>query len=461
MAIEVLRELGQTGAADKRFFVDFDGIMQNSDVWINGFHLGKRPYGYISFQYELTGHLNAAGPNILAVRADTSQQPSCRWYSGGGIYRHVKLETTDPVHIDNWGTFVTTPKVAAAAATVHVRSTIINQSPAARDVALAVDILGPDGKSVATGQTQAQSVPAGKSLDFDQDVTVNAPKIWNLDDTQMYTAVASVKAGGAGGAVIDDQSVPFGIRSFEFKPDTGFWLNGKNFKLKGSCLHADGGGLGDAVPEDEWIHRLTMLKQYGCNAVRTAHNPPSPEFLDACDKVGLLVMDEMFDCWNTAKNPYDYHLFFNEWNLIDTRDTVQRDRNHPSIILYSAGNEIRDTPNAARAIAILGALVKTFHENDPTRAVTQALFRPNQDGNGGAYANGLAALLDVVGTNYRDAELLAAHPEFKIVGTEQGRTLAVWALARDNPAYSGNFIWTGVDYLGETGAYPSIGNSSR
>ncbi|MBN1973823.1 MAG: DUF4982 domain-containing protein [Sedimentisphaerales bacterium] len=443
----------------KRIFVDFDGIMENSDVWINGVHLGKRPYGYVSFQYELTGRLNAAGPNILAVRADTSQQPASRWYSGGGIYRHVRLQIMDAVHIDNWGTFVTTPKITADAASVHVRSTVVNQSDTSRDVSLMVNILGPDGISVATAETKAQPVPAGKTIDFEQDVTVNNPKLWDIEDTQIYTAIASVRDGGAGGTIIDDESVPFGIRSFEFRPETGFWLNGRNFKLKGVCLHHDAGGLGAAVPEDEWIHRLQMLKQYGSNAVRTAHNPPSPEFLDACDKVGMLVMDEMFDCWQVAKNPFDYHLAFDQWNLIDTRDTVRRDRNHPSIILYSAGNEIHDTPNVAKALAILAPLVKTFRENDPTRPVTQALFRPNQDGSGGAYRNGLSDLLDVVGTNYRDAEMLAAwaaKPTIKIVGTEQGKSLAIWSQCRDNPQHSGQFIWTGVDYLGETGPYPSI-----
>lgn len=449
--------------SNKRIFVDFDGIMQNSDVWINGVHLGHRPYGYVSFQYELTDHLKARGPNILAVRADTSQQPASRWYSGGGIYRHVRLKIMNPVHIENWGTFVTTPKVSESAATVNVRSTIINQSDASCDVSLVVNILGPDGTSIATSETSLKSISAGKTLDIDQDVTIDNPKLWDIEDTQMYTAIASIKTGGGGGTIIDDETVPFGIREFEFKSDTGFWLNGKNFKLKGACLHHDAGGLGAAVPEDEWIHRLQMLKKYGVNAIRTAHNPPSPEFLNACDKVGMLVMDEMFDCWQVAKNPYDYHLYFDEWHLIDTRDTVRRDRNHPSIIFYSAGNEIHDTPNAAKAIAILEPLVKTFHENDPTRPVTQGLFRPNRDSNGGAYRNGLSDLLDVVGTNYRDTELLAAwkeKPTIKIVGTEQGKSLDIWSQCRDNPQHSGQFIWTGVDYLGETMSYPSIGASS-
>jgi len=450
-------------AADsgKRLFIDFDGVMANSDVWINGFHLGKRPYGYVSFQYELTGHVNLDGkPNVLAVRSDTSQQPASRWYSGGGIYRHVRLEATNAVHIDNWGTFVTTPKVAADGATVHVRSTVVNQSDAARNVSLQVTLLDPDGKSVATAETKPQAVAAGKTADFDQDVAVATPKLWDLDHPLLYTTQVAVRADNA---TIDDQSVPIGIRLAEFKADTGFWLNGRNFKIKGVCIHGEAGGLGTAVPEDEYIHRINVLKSLGVNAIRFAHNPPSPEFLDACDRTGMLVMDEMFDCWTVAKNPFDYHLYFREWNLIDTRDTIRRDRNHASIILYSTGNEIHDTPNVQLSLGILGPLVRTIHDLDPTHPVTQALFRPNSDGGGGAYKNGLADLLDVVGTNYRDAELLAAHaakPSMKIIGTEQGRPLNVWAEVRDHPAYAGHFIWTGVDYLGEGDAFPEIGTGS-
>jgi beta-galactosidase len=446
------------GSTGKRVFIDFDGVMQNSDVSINGVLLGHRPYGYVSFQYDMTGHVNMDGkPNVLVVRADTSQQPASRYYAGGGIYRHVRLELKDPVHIDNWGTFVTTPKVAAEAATVHVKATVVNQADVPRDVSLQVDILAPDGLAAASVRTAPQAVPAGKSVDFDQDVPIARPKLWDLDTPEMYQAKAALKAGEA---IIDDQTVPFGIRQFEFRAETGFWLNGRNLKLAGVCLHKDAGPLGMAVPGDEWIHRLSVLKQLGANAVRTAHDPPAPEFLDACDQVGMLVMDEMFDCWQTGKNTYDYHLFFDQWNLIDTRDTVRRDRNHPSIILYSAGNEIHDTPRPDRAIPILKALVQVFHENDPTRPVTQGLFRPNLDANGGAYFNGLADLLDVVGTNYRDAELLAAQkqkPTMKIIGTEQGRTLDIWAQVRDNPSHAGHFIWTGVDYLGETVAFPNIG----
>jgi beta-galactosidase len=443
----------------KRVFVTFDGVMANSDVWINGFHLGHRPYGYVTFRYELTGHLNAGNAeNVLAVRADDSQEPASRWYSGAGIYRHVHLLITDPVHFDQNGTFVTTPHLTpdAAQATVHVQNTVVNQSGTPREISVRVAIVNPTGGVAATSESPPQTVAAGATATIDQEVSV-APQWWDLDHPAMYQARCDVRAAGK---TLDNASTPFGIRDAEFSPTTGFSLNGKNFKLKGVCLHGDLGGLGVAVPLAAWEHRLAALNALGVNAIRTSHNPPAPEFLDLCDRMGFLVMDEMFDCWLVGKNKYDYHLYFKEWNLVDTRDTVRRDRNHPSVILYSAGNEIHDTPNAASAIPILQALVKVFHENDPTRPVTQALFRPNVSHD---YTDGLADLLDVVGTNYRDDELLAAQrdkPTRKIVNTESGPTLKAWAAVRDHPSYSGQFLWTGADYLGESRQWPVIHHES-
>jgi beta-galactosidase len=446
--------------AQRRVFIDFDGVMANSDVWINGFHLGKRPFGYVSFRYELTGHLNFGNnkPNVLAVRADTSQQPASRWYTGAGIYRHVRLVVTEPVHIDQWGTFVTTPKIASDQATVHVQNTVVNQSDTAREVALQITLLGPDGRwSIQTVETKPQTVPAGKSVDFQQDIIVKNPKRWALDHPVLYRAVTKVRAGNA---MLDDEITSFSIRDARFEADTGFWLNGKNFKIKGVCLHHDGSAFGAAVPLGVWEHRLTALQKLGVNAIRTAHNPPAPEFLDLCDRMGFLVMDETFDCWTVAKNPYDYHLYFNEWSKIDTRDTVRRDRNHPSIILYSTGNEIHDTPKEDLAKSILSGLVPVFHENDPIRPVTQALFRPNVSHD---YDNGLADMLDVIGTNYRDTELLAAQkakPTRKIVGTEQRHDRQTWLNLRDHPSHSGQFLWSGVDYLGESRAWPTVAAGS-
>lgn len=444
--------------ARRRVFVEFDGVMANSDVWINGFHLGRRPYGYVSFRYELTGHLNPGkDANVLAVRADNSQQPASRWYSGAGIYRHVRLVLADPVHIEPDSLFVTTPKIETAQATVHVAGTLVNQSDAARTVSVVVEILAPNGMSVKKADPQNMAVAAGKPAEFQQDVAIPKPELWDLDHPQLYSALVKVKAAKD---TLDEDVAAFGIREFHFDAATGFWLNGRNFKLKGVGLHGDGGAVGTAVPLRVWERRLEQLRRIGVNAVRTAHNPPAPEFLDLCDRMGFLVMDEMFDSWTVAKNPYDYHLYFRDWSHEDARDTVRRDRNHPSIILYSAGNEIRDTPKADLAHEILQGLVEVFHANDPTRPVTQALFRPNVSHD---YDDGLADLLDVVGQNYRENELLAAHqakPTRKIVGTETTHDRRAWLAMRDNPPFAGQFLWAGVDYLGEAPGWPAVASYS-
>jgi beta-galactosidase len=447
-----------TGDSNRRVFIEFDGIMANSDVWINGFHLGKRPYGYISFGYELTGHLNfGSKTNVLAVRADNSGQPASRWYTGAGIYRHVRLVVTNSVHIEHWGTFVTTPRVATDQATLHVQTTVINQSETASEVGLQITIVGPNGKVVQIAGTKPQIIPAGESANFNQDVIVKNPQLWDINHPFMYQALTKVRAGQI---IIDDDVTPFGIREFKFDADTGFWLNGRNFKLKGVCLHHDGGAFGAAVPLRVWERRLEILRQLGVNAIRTAHNPPAPEFLDLCDRMGFIVMDELFDCWTVAKNPYDYHLYFKDWSLIDVRDTVSRDRNHPSIVVYSAGNEIRDTPQPDLAKPILASLVAAFHEQDPSRPVTQALFRPNVSHD---YDNGLADLLDVVGQNYRENEIVAAHQQKstrKILGTENRHDRTVWLALRDNKPYAGQFLWTGIDYLGESPRWPTVSHNS-
>jgi beta-galactosidase len=427
----------------KLVFIDFDGVMANSDVWINGFHLGKRPYGYVSFRYELTPHVNFGKPNVIAVRADNSGQPASRWFAGAGIYRHVRLAVADPVHMEHWATFVTTKGKE-----VRVTTTVVNQSDRPRSLALAVRILGPDGAAVAHGRSAMQTLAPGKSADFEQLVTVASPQLWDLDHPVLCRA--EVRTGA------DIETIPFGIRDYRFDAATGFWLNGSNFKIKGVCLHEDGGAMGTAIPLGVWERRLTRLKQIGVNAVRTAHHPHSPDFLDLCDRMGLLVMDEMFDAWTVAKNPHDYHLYFREWSHRDTADSVRRDRNHPSIILHSAGNEIHDTPKADLAKEILGGLVTVFHANDPTRPVTQALFRPNVSHD---YDNGLADLLDVVGQNYRENEILAAHdakPSRKIVGTENQHDRRVWLALRDNAPYAGQFLWSGIDYLGESRSWPVV-----
>ncbi|MGA8939085.1 MAG: glycoside hydrolase family 2 TIM barrel-domain containing protein [Acidobacteriaceae bacterium] len=446
-------------AAHKRVFIEFDGVMADSDVWINGTHLDHRPYGYVSLRYELTGHLSfgRASHNVIAVRCDDSAQPASRWAPGAGIYRHVRLIETSDLHVDGWGTFVSTPSVSSTLATVRVASTVQNQSLNARDTSLRISLFSPDGKLAARVTAPAKEISEGSSFTFMQDIVVPHPDRWDIDHPVLYRVVVDVVDDGR---PVDEDVVAFGIREFHFDAATGFWLNGRNFKIKGACLHAEYGAFGAAVPVGAWRHRLEALRKLGVNAIRTAHNPPSPEFLDLCDRMGFLVMDELFDCWTVGKNPYDYHLYFKKWYKIDTRDTVLRDRNHPSIILWSAGNEIHDTPNAPLAHGILASLVEVFHQYDPTRPVTMALFRPNVSHD---YDNGLADLLDVIGQNYRENEILAARaqkPTRKIIGTENGHSRNAWLALRDNPAYAGQFLWSGADYLGEAHVWPYIGEGS-
>ncbi len=447
--------------AHRRVAVVFDGVMANSDVWINGFHLGHRPNGFVSFYYDLTGHLQfgASAHNVIAVRCDTSQQPASRWYEGGGIYRPVRLVLVQNVHLEPWSTFITTPIATVGKAMVRVESAVINDSAAPEKAALEVALTGPDGKPAGSFATPDQAIAPGAKASFTAEISVTSPHLWDIDRPSLYRAVVRVKTMGAvgkAGAVSDDEQVQFGIREFHFDAATGFWLNGRNFKIKGVAIHGDGGAVGIAVPAAIYERRLLALRALGVNAIRTAHNPPSPEFLDLCDRLGFLVMDEMFDCWTVGKNPYDYHLDFDQWSSIDTRDTVRRDRNHPSIVLWSAGNEIHDTPKAELAHGILARLISVFHENDSTRPVTQALFRPNVSHD---YDNGLADMLDVVGQNYRENEILAAHdqkPSRKILGTENTQGNGPWLALRDHAAYSGQFLWSGIDYLGEAGKWPLI-----
>ena len=455
------KELLQTWSEGARGVIEFDGVMQNSEVWINGVSLGKRPFGYVSFSYDLTPHFNfgKGATNVIAVRVDTGAQPASRWYSGAGIYRHVRLHVSNAVHLESNSTFITTPVIKSNSAVVHIQTRVVNASTKKQSFTVVGTIYGPpssapDGRYATHAESTVLALPPGKTVDVKLDVQIPwSPRLWSIEKPDLHRAYVRVLSGKK---LFDDESVEFGVREAEFKSDTGFWLNGKNLKLKGVCLHHDGSAFGAAVPLSVWERRLNNLRELGVNAIRTAHNPVAPEFLDLCDRMGFLVMNELFDCWTVKKNPYDYSLFFKEWATTDLRDTIRRDRNHPSVILWSVGNEIKDTPKQALAKGILKGLVEVCHENDPTRPVTQALFRPNVSGD---YTNGLADLLDVIGTNYRDQELLdawRAKPGRKIVGTEQGHDRRIWLACRDNPQHSGQFLWVGVDYLGESRSWPRI-----
>lgn len=440
----------------RRYFIELDGVMERSGVWINGHHIGYQPQGYVSLRYDMTRFMRADGKNVLAVRADTSAAPSSRWYAGGGIYRKVRLIETSDVFIPQGGAFVTTPQITADSATVQAAVEVSNLTDAPRATRLEVILTGPDGKEAGRFSTAAAVIPAGRTEIVKGEFKLASPTLWNLESPKLYRA--NIRVLAEDNAVLDDDVVTFGVREARFDPSTGFWLNGKNFKLKGVALHHDGGPVGAAVPKDVWRQRFTNLKALGVNAIRTAHNVPSPEFLDLADEMGFIVMDEFFDQWNVAKTPNDYHLFFSDWHKMHTAAMVRRDRNHPSIVIWSIGNEIHDTNFPLQAKNALKSIIDVVHANDPTRPATMGLFRPNVTKD---YDNGLADMLDVVGQNYRENELIAANkqnPKRSIVGTENGHNASNWTAVRDYPPYSGMFLWSGIDYLGEAGraGWPNI-----
>jgi beta-galactosidase len=437
------------GEAQRRVRIEFDGVMANSDVWINGVHLGKRPYGYVNFSYDLTKHLKFGNGavNVIAVRTDTTVQPASRYYTGSGIYRHVKLVSTAPVHFGAGGVYITTPKAAADSTSLRLQADVVNESAVGGEYVLQTTILDPAGKTVQVIETK-QTVAPGQSAKLEQAGEVKAPQRWSLATPALYRAVSVLRNGKT---VLDEQSSTFGIREAKFEAATGFWLNGVNLKIKGVCLHHDAGALGAAVPLDAWRRRFELLREAGVNAIRTSHNQVAAEFLDLADSMGFLVMDETFDTWNEAKHNGEkgYNLNFTQWWEADTRAMILRDRNHPSIVLYSVGNEIHDSLDSPEGFKKYKQQQDLVHELDPTRPVTMALFRPALSK---VYENGFADTMDIVGQNYRENELVAAHkanPNRKVIGTENNHAIAGWVAMRDNPFFAGQFIWVGFDYLGE------------
>ncbi|WP_304196764.1 glycoside hydrolase family 2 TIM barrel-domain containing protein [Flavobacterium alvei] len=434
--------------ANKILTIEFDGVMANSDVWINGKHLGKRPYGYISFTYELTPYLNfgKGKTNVIAVRADNSVQPASRYYTGAGIYRHVRLVAVNPTHFKHWGTQITTPNATAQKAVVSVKTEIENKG-AAGTYKLQIDIVDSKGKIVKSSESQ-ENIAANTTSNLAKEIEVQNPKLWDIEAPNLYTVVTKLYSETT---LVDNQTISIGIKNAEFRADTGFWLNNKNYKIKGVCLHHDGGAVGAAVPLGVWKERLKKLKEVGVNGIRTSHNPVAPEFLDLCDQMGFVVMDETFDTWTAAKHNGEkgYNLIFKEWWEQDTKDMVLRDRNHPSIVIYSIGNEVHDDlsyPEGFKGYKMQEDVVKKY---DNTRPVTMALFRP---ANSKVYLSGFADHMEIVGQNYRENELIAAHeahPTWKVIGTENTHVLVQWLALRDKPYMAGQFLWTGYDYLGE------------
>lgn len=477
----------------RKVAVEFDGIYQNSEVWINGRYLGKRPYGYISFAYDLTPHLQP-GENTLAVRVDNSHQPNSRWYSGSGIYRHTWLVITGPVHIAQWGVFVTTPRISDQAATVRVQTRIHNVSDAPQTCTLTNTILDSANAAVAMSEA-SQEVSRGGEYEFSRDLQLEKPALWSPEAPNLYTMRSTVHVNGS---LVDQYDTPFGVREALFDADRGFLLNGRQVKLNGACVHEGAGSVGSAVPERVWERRLDLLKEMGVNAIRTCHNPPAPEFLDLCDRMGLLVMDEAFDEWRVGKGqigPYGYALYFDEWHERDVTDFVHRDRNHPSIVLWSAGNEIPDQTHPG-GTETLRELLAIFHREDSTRPVTAACDQIAAEPK--ATPAEFLNLLDVVGYNYVDrwrdrrekyySVDRHANPQRRFIGTESSGmggvrgdyrwlwpgapptffgyrtnswldTEQLWKFVSTYDYVSGDFMWAGIDYLGEA-RWPSRSSSS-
>jgi len=469
----------------KEIVIDFDGVYMDSQVWINGHLLGRRPNGYVGFRYVITPYLKyGAETNHIAVRVNVEPNGS-RWYPGAGIYRRVWLTKINPVHVAHWGTHITTPEVSPEKATVRLRTEVENKLGASAEVILASVILDPLGNVVANAES-TRRIAGGVMHEFDQQFVVTKPQRWSPDSPDLYQVVSTVKAGGK---TVDTYVTPLGIRTCEFTADQGFFLNGEHVDIKGVCLHHDFGALGTAISSRALERQLEILRAMGCNAIRTSHNPREPEFYAMCDRMGFMVMDEAFDVWEQKKLGNDYHQFFKEWHERDLTSMIRRDRNHPSVIIWSIGNELNeqhreDFPGQGGVIA--KSLVKICRQHDSSRLVTAAL-----NSSKASERTGITAALDVYGQNY----CLTTYPELKgkkpMIGTENAtsfitrdsysyetvndrglkleiqntknnsectgygkfwgndRSEGTLIVMRQSPWVAGQFAWTGFDYLGE------------
>jgi len=431
--------------ADGRVELLFDGVFMNSDVWLNGRHLGNRPYGYSAFAYDLTPFLNSSEENVVAVRARNVGRNS-RWYSGSGIYRPVKLTITGPVRFARWGVGITTPQVSRSAARVQVSTRIEGVRPG---VTLIARVFDPAGRAVGEHRAAATAEVVLQTL------AVTTPRLWSPDTPELYRLDVELRSGDA---VFDRLTTDFGIRKVEMDARRGLRINDRPCKLRGGCLHHDNGLLGAAAFPEAEERRVALMKARGFNAIRTAHNPPSAAFLDACDRLGMLVLDEAFDVWNQGKNSDDYHQWFKDQWRSDLAAMVLRDRNHPSVILWSIGNEIPEklTPQGNETAWML---VDEVRRLDPTRPVTAAVNgfagRP-VEGRNGKPDQPVFMYLDVAGYNYKWPEYERDHVRFPgriMLGTESypGELYQVWTLIEKLPYAIGDFVWTGMDHFGEAG----------
>lgn len=480
----------EVSAKDKnmRFYLDIDGAMSNAEVWLNGKKVGGRPYGYSSFRVDLTSNIFFDQENIVAIRLDTEKM-GARWYPGAGIYRHVRLVKTDPVHIEQWGVYVTTPEVTDDYAIASVNVKILNNLPTAVESRYTVDIFEVStndelGSKVATSGKIELVLPPNKCNVDSVSLKVTKPKKWSLENTNRYLARVSVYNKKKRTDVYD---APFGFRTIQFTHDNGFLLNGKRVQINGTCNHHDLGALGTAINAVALKRQLLILKSFGCNAIRTSHNPPAPELLTLTDKLGFLVVDEAFDCWEVGKQENDYSTLYKEWHRQDLEALICRDRNHPSVILWSTGNEVNEQYHPEKGIAKY--LTEIIHGLDPTRPVTFGASYPSKSA-----MNGTELQVDVHGMNYAagvyggpsfygDFLNMKGHEHLSGYSSESSSTMSSrgeyfprkfhvssydleepgWGGLPDQefealdryPGICGEFVWTGFDYLGEPTPYNS------
>lgn len=433
---------------NKSFYIDFDGIYWNSKVWINGHLLGERPNGYISFRYDLTPYIKSGEKNVIAVRVDNSQQPNSRWYSGSGIYRNVWLLTVNPVHVDHWGTYVTTPLVSEEKAEIKIVTNIRNTETTSQNADIYSILVDAKGREL-TQTNRKIAITAQSNGETEQSINIDNPILWSVENPYLYKIITQIKENGK---IVDEYETPVGIRYFSFDAEKGFFLNGKSVKIKGVCNHHDLGCLGAAVNTRAIERQLEILKEMGCNGIRTAHNPPAPELLDLCDKMGFIVMDETFDMWRKKKSPYDYSQYFPEWHERDLTDLILRDRNHPSIFMWCIGNEVleqwshinADTLDLQQANMVLNFAntldkknvnPKELHINslltvkladivrklDPTRPITTG----NNETEPSNHVLRSGAM-DIIGFNYHEYNWIDFHEKFpnqKLIITESTSAL--------------------------------------
>jgi beta-galactosidase len=385
--IDIPKDLGWD-----RLLIEFDGVYMNSEVFCNGRLCGVRPYGYSSFCYDITPYVQAGEKATLAVRVDNARQPNSRWYSGSGIYRHVYLTQAEPLRVDHWGTYITTPEVTESSATVVCETRLINSHGEEQEAQVEIALLDKDGKVVAEKSRGDLHVKAGDKSSCQLQLDVPNPKLWSPDEPYLYTLQTTVTQNEE---VIDVTETKCGIRSLRFDANEGFFLNETSLKMMGVNEHHDAGCLGAAVPDDVVRHRFQILKEMGCNAIRVAHNPASPTFLDLCDEMGFLVVEDAFDEWRDGKTPFGYQLHWDKWWEQDLVDMIHRDRNHPCIVMWSVGNEIKEVRSGNPVgLPIMEALLEVCHREDPTRPMTCGCCDTRK-----TLAAGYGPLMDVVGYN--------------------------------------------------------------